>query len=138
MSELPAFRQLQEFIKTETTPKPRRKGPKPETANSLTARIIEFLRERDHFAARINTTGIYDEKLGKYRQSGATTGVPDVIACIDGRFCGLEIKIGADKISKQQERVSLQINTAGGFYVITRCWADFVQFYTELTKPPFA
>ena len=137
MSELPAFRQLQEFIKTETAPKPRHKGPKPETANGLTARIIEFLRERDHFAARINTTGIYDEKLGKYRQSGATTGVPDVISCINGRFVGFEVKIGKDKLSKPQERVSLQINTAGGFYVITRSWGDFVQFYTELTAPPF-
>ena len=138
MSELPAFRQLQEFIKTETAPKPHRKGSKPETANSLTNKIITYLKEQGQFAARIYTTGLYDEKLGKYRQSGATTGVPDVISCINGTFVGFEIKIGKDKLSKQQERVSLQINTAGGFYVITRCWADFVQFYTELTKPPFA
>ena len=138
MSQLPAFRELQEFIKTETTPKPRRKGPKPETANTLTAKLIAYLRHQGQFAARINTTGIYDEQLGKYRPSGATIGVPDVISCIDGHFVGFEIKIGADKLSKQQERVSLQINTAGGFYVVTRSWADFVQFYTELTKPPFA
>ena len=137
MSEQPAFRQLQEFIKTETAPKPRRQGQKPETANSLTAKIISYLKERGQFAARINTTGLYDEKLGKYRQSGATTGVPDVISCINGRFVGFEVKIGKDRISRQQERVSLQINTAGGFYVITRSWGDFVQFYTELTAPPF-
>ena len=136
MSQLPAFRQLQNFIGEQTARKPRqRSGAKTESANGLTKRLIDYLRNRGHFAARINTTGLYDEKLGKYRPSGATTGVPDVIACIEGHFVGLEIKIGADKLSQKQQKIALQINSAGGFYVIIRGFADFETFYGELTTP---
>ncbi|MVM31175.1 VRR-NUC domain-containing protein [Spirosoma sp. HMF4905] len=137
MNQLPAFRQLQNFIGANTARKSRLKGPKPETANALTKRLISFLRNRGHFAARINTTGLYDEKLGKYRPSGATTGVPDVISCIEGHFVGLEIKIGADRLSKKQQQIALQINSAGGFYLIVRSFDDFEKFYAELITPSF-
>ncbi|MVM35482.1 VRR-NUC domain-containing protein [Spirosoma sp. HMF4905] len=137
MSQLPAFCQHQSFIGEQTARKTRQKGPKPETANSLTKKLISYLRNRGHFAARINTTGLYDEKLGKYRPSGATTGVPDVIACIESRFVGLEIKIGADRLSKKQQQIALQINSAGGFYLIVRSFDDFEKFYAQLKIPSF-
>ena len=91
------------------------------TTNGLTSCVMEWLRLNGHFCARINTGGIYDEKLKKYRPSGATLGVPDVIACIRGSFCGIEIKGGAsDKMSPDQKDVARQIKSSLGHFIEVR------------------
>ncbi|OJW74282.1 VRR-NUC domain-containing protein [Spirosoma sp. 48-14] len=107
------------------------------TANGLTTCVMAWLQLNGHFCARINTGGIYDEKLGKYRPSGATLGVPDIIACIRGRFVGLEIKIGADKLSQQQKDVARQIESSLGFFVVVYSFEQFFSWYEEFTRPPF-
>ncbi|SFF11919.1 hypothetical protein SAMN05216167_12945 [Spirosoma endophyticum] len=108
------------------------------TANGLTACVMDWLRLNGHFCARINTGGIYDEKLRKYRPSGATLGVPDVLACIRGIFCGFEIKIGTDKMSLEQKDVARQIESSLGYFVEVRSFEQFYEWYEQVTKPPFA
>lgn len=41
-------------------------------------------------------------------------GVPDIIACINGRFVGIEVKRPGGIVSKLQEYHIEQINKAGG------------------------
>lgn len=49
-----------------------------DTANGLTKCICYWLRMKGYFAGRVNTTGIYDQKLGRYIYSGAKRGMADI------------------------------------------------------------
>ena len=47
-----------------------------------------------------------------------TAGIPDIIACIDGKFYGFEVKTDVGKPTKLQESTIRKINKAGGTAVI--------------------
>ena len=49
-----------------------------------------------------------------------TAGVPDIIACIGGRFYGFEVKTETGKPTKLQEAVIRKINAAGGTALVVR------------------
>ena len=46
------------------------------------------------------------------------SGVPDVIACHDGRFIGIECKAGSNKPTPLQEKNLSDIQTAGGVALV--------------------
>ena len=47
-------------------------------------------------------------------------GIPDIIACIDGRFYGFEVKTEDGKPTKLQESTIRKIKNAGGISLIVR------------------
>lgn len=49
-----------------------------------------------------------------------TAGIPDIIACIDGKFYGFEVKTDTGKPTKLQESTIRKINKAGGIAVVVR------------------
>ena len=49
-----------------------------------------------------------------------TAGIPDVIACINGHFCGFEVKTDICKPPKLQESTIRKILAAGGTAVVVR------------------
>ncbi len=49
-----------------------------------------------------------------------TAGVPDIIACIDGRFFGFEVKSATGKPTKLQEATIRKILAAGGTALVVR------------------
>ena len=49
-----------------------------------------------------------------------TAGIPDIIACVDGRFYGFEVKTEAGKPTGLQEATIRKILNAGGVAVIVR------------------
>lgn len=49
-----------------------------------------------------------------------TAGIPDIIACIDGKFYGFEVKTDIGKPTKLQEFTIRKINKAGGIAVVVR------------------
>lgn len=49
-----------------------------------------------------------------------TAGIPDVIACIDGRFFAFEVKTDIGKPTKLQEATIRKILDAGGTAVVVR------------------
>ena len=49
-----------------------------------------------------------------------TAGLPDIIACIGGRFYGFEVKADKGKPTKLQEAVMRKINAAGGTALVVR------------------
>ena len=49
-----------------------------------------------------------------------TAGIPDIIACIDGRFVAFEVKTSTGKISKLQEITIEKINKADGIACVVR------------------
>ena len=43
-----------------------------------------------------------------------TTGIPDIIACVSGRFYAFEVKQPGNKLTKIQEMMIRKISEAGG------------------------
>lgn len=102
------------------------------TANGLTKAIMTYLKINGHFAARINSGATYDPRLGIYRKgSGATTGMADINAVVNGKSISIEVKIGKDKMRESQKIVKEQIEKSGGIYIFVRSFDDFIsQFNT--------
>lgn len=53
-----------------------------------------------------------------------TAGIPDIIACIDGRFYGFEVKTDKGKPTKLQEATIRKILAAGGTSLVVRSVAE--------------
>ena len=49
-----------------------------------------------------------------------TAGIPDIIACIDGRFYAFEVKMPVGKTTKLQEAAIRKILACGGTAVVVR------------------
>ena len=49
-----------------------------------------------------------------------TAGIPDIIACINGRFYGFEVKTAIGKPTKLQEATIRKILSAGGTALVVR------------------
>lgn len=62
----------------------------------------------------------WKEHGGQY----GTAGIPDIIACIRGRFFAFEIKTPKGKVTKLQEATIRKINEAGGTAVVVRSAED--------------
>lgn len=45
-------------------------------------------------------------------------GIPDIIACLEGRFIGIECKVGTNKASDLQKAHGKMIENAGGIFMI--------------------
>ena len=98
-----------------------------DTANNLTKSVIAYIRLQGGFAARINSTGIFDNKLGKYRRSGARKGMSDIVATIGGKSINIEIKIGRDKMRPEQLKVKQEVEAAGGIYIVASSFDNFLE-----------
>ena len=53
-----------------------------------------------------------------------TAGIPDIIACIDGRFFAFEVKTDKGRTTKLQESTIRKILAAGGTAVVVRSVAE--------------
>lgn len=97
-------------------------------ANGLTACVVDFINFSGGWATRVNSQGQWVEAMKKWIPSNTEKGTPDVIACIDSHFYGIEIKM-KDKQSDDQKKVEAKIAAAKGHYMIVR---SFEEFYTKL------
>lgn len=103
------------------------------TANGLTACIIAHLKHNGHFAARVNTTGIYDSMRGRYRTANARKGMADISAIINGKAVQIEVKAGKDRPRPEQIRVQTEYRASGGVYEFVHTFAEYLQFYQQWT-----
>ena len=53
-----------------------------------------------------------------------TAGIPDIIACIGGKFYGFEVKTERGKPTALQEAILRKINAVGGIAAVVRSVAD--------------
>jgi hypothetical protein len=53
-----------------------------------------------------------------YQAGMGRAGIPDIIACLKGRFIGIEVKAGKGTTTALQDRELSRINTAGGVAVV--------------------
>ena len=60
------------------------------------------------------------------------SGVPDIIACVNGRFVGIECKAGNNKPTTLQEReIKLIIESGGVAFVVNEETVNLVQFLID-------
>ena len=103
------------------------------TANGLTACIVAYSKLLGFFASRLNTTGVYDAKLKRYRHSTQRRGLPDVyITATGGRSLFVEVKVGRDKMSHHQEAVRDEQRRCGGLFFTARNFTEFKEWIDNL------
>lgn len=61
-----------------------------------------------------------------------TAGIPDVIACINGRFVAFEVKTETGKLSRLQEVTLGRIRDAGGKAYVVRSAAEVAAIMKEM------
>ena len=74
--------------------------------------------------------GVYDKRIGSYR-TGAKKGISDILACVNGKFVAIEVKIGKDHLSPEQEGFLKNIEHVGGIALVVKAFEDFKQQWKE-------
>ena len=69
----------------------------------IVAAILRYLKNRPCCFAWKTHGGMY-----------GTAGIPDIIACIDGRFFAFEVKQPGGRLTRLQETTIAKIESAGG------------------------
>ncbi len=88
--------------------------------SSLTRRLLARLRQRGHYAIKI---------VGSPQQQ---RGLPDLVACVDGTFVGIEVKRPGRKATPGQARELERIGLAGGRAAVVTSLAELEELLTEL------
>ena len=101
-------------------------------ANDLTKCIVDYITLRGGMASRINSSGVWDKKLNKYRVPTQKRGLADIWATYRGLSLQIEVKIGRDRQSEHQKRVERQQTDAGGLYYIARNFTEFQLWFDQL------
>ena len=110
-----------------------KKAFKDATANELTKTIIfDLYWVREGVGYRINNGAIYDVKRQVYRKGVQRKGIPDIIGIINGRFIGIEVKIGRDRQSADQKEIEKEITEAGGVYFIAKSYDDYLEKISKI------
>jgi Holliday junction resolvase len=91
---------------------------KPE--KKLQDKAIRYLKER----------GVYH--LNLYGDGFSGKGKPDIIACINGRFCAFELKVGSNDMQDDQKIHKLRIERSGGLHYAPYTYEEFTGIVEEL------
>ena len=85
-----------------------------ERESQLQTKIQAYLRERGGYTVNV--------------VRASRSGVPDILACVEGKFIGIEVKVGTNKSTLLQEHNAKQIEKAGGIAVVIRSMAEMRDF----------
>lgn len=80
----------------------------------------DIVREILRYLKTVQNCFFWKEHGGMY----GTAGIPDIIACIDGRFYGFEVKTDEGTPTKLQLATIRKINAAGGIAQVVRSVED--------------
>ena len=80
----------------------------------------DIVRSIQRYLKTVPRCFFWKEHGGMY----GTAGIPDIIACINGRFFGFEVKTATGKTTGLQNAAIRKINEAGGTAVVVRSVAE--------------
>lgn len=103
-----------------------KKSFRDDTANGLTICIQTWCKLNKAHFQRQNSLGQYDAKLKKYRHSGGTKGISDILIIWKGISLNIEIKVGKDRQSNVQKKIQQSIQESGGAYLIVESFDNFL------------
>ena len=83
------------------------------TEQQLQSKVMRYLEDNGHFAVKIVTC--------------SKPGTPDIIACVNGRFVGIECKSKRGKQSELQKYREEKIRLSGGTYMLVNDYRKFIE-----------
>lgn len=94
--------------------------------NSLTKAILSYLNYSGHVAWRNNTTGVFDPTKKVFRKSNNRKGISDIIGIHkdSGKLIAIEVKIGKDKLSKDQIEFLDAVRKCKGIVIVAKSLDD--------------
>ena len=81
--------------------------------SAIVTSILTYLKSRPDCFCWKEHGGLY-----------GTAGIPDIIACVGGKFYGFEVKTERGKPTALQEATIRKINATGGLAAVVRSVAD--------------
>jgi hypothetical protein len=100
------------------------------STNLVMRNIIEYFTLKGHVASRINTTGVYDPSIKRFRRGHTSAiGHADISIVLkpNGRHLEVEVKTGKDKPTDSQILRKERIEAAGGLYIFADSLADLLE-----------
>lgn len=97
-------------------------------ANELTNNVIDFIYRQGGYAWRQGSTGVFDVKQARFR-TAAKKGVSDVLAVYKGQCIAIEVKIGKDRLSPEQDGFLQNISAAGGNSYVAKDFEEFKKWW---------
>jgi hypothetical protein len=106
----------------------------PATTNNITQAIINYLRNRGHFACRINNGAVYDPRAGIFRSRRKDDPALADIHCTlkpSGVSFWIEVKNSAtkDKPTAAQIAFAKEIQQCGGMHFFATSYKNFLTYY---------
>jgi hypothetical protein len=95
----------------------------PKAEKTIENEILDLLnRERNCFAFKVNTQGVYDAAAGSYRSLSkfVLPGTSDIICCISGKFVAIEVKTQKGVLSQAQAAFLIRVRKSGGAAITAR------------------
>lgn len=103
-----------------------------DSANSLTKCIVKYVTLKGGFASRINSAGVYNQRLRKYVFGTQKRGIADTIGTWRGKSLMIEVKHGRDVQSEDQKEIESEVIRAGGLYHIAKNFTEFKSWFDSL------
>lgn len=96
------------------------------TANQLTQYALKVLSYKGWHVWRQNQAAVFDPTKKVFRRGSSTPGISDIIGFnrSTGQFIAVEVKVGRDRLSPEQERFLSDVAKAGGVAVVVRSAND--------------
>lgn len=95
--------------------------------------MLEF-QGKAYFARSNSFSGFLTRYNGSQGHvSNGKRGLPDITACIGGKYVGIELKAPSGRQSSEQLQAQDSIERAGGVYVLIRTPEEFEEFLEKLT-----
>ena len=102
-------------------------------SSDLTNAVIAHIYKAGGYAWRASSVGVFDTKMMKHR-AAAKKGVADVLSCYKGILIAIEIKIGTDRLSDEQEGFMRNIEHHGGRSIVAKTEDQFKEAWAEAVK----
>lgn len=136
VKELERLADAEARIKHPTCPHLAPRRFRDDSSNGLTDCIVKYITLKGGFASRINSTGIFDKRLNKYRRGTQKKGIADVLATYRSKSLHIEVKHGKDRVSDAQMKVQTEVTRSGGLYFIAHNFTDFKLWFDNVHFAP--
>jgi Holliday junction resolvase len=90
--------------------------------SALTARILRDLKSRGAWALKVHGS------------AWQRAGIPDILACVGGRFFAIEVKSPGKHPTPLQKREVRQIQESGGTAAVVETWEEYLALILPLPK----
>lgn len=101
------------------------------TTRGLTNCVLAYVEHLGGYISEVDNRGRFNNDLKRFTPSRIKNGFPDLVACINGKFVGIEIKAGRDRIREAQIQTSYDIQRAKGYYLLCKSFQSLYDFIED-------